>query len=84
VWISNVGSSLPSTKTFEEEVVVDIVPLDMCGVILGSLYLYVRDAIFRRRENPYQLVKDGKAFTINAHKDTTKISLINPHQVGDW
>jgi len=79
VWISNVGSSFPSTKTFEEEVVVDVVPLDVFGVILGSLYLYVRDVIFIRRENTYQLVKDGKAFTVNAHKDTTKISLINAH-----
>jgi hypothetical protein len=38
-------------QNFVDEVVVDVVPLDMCGVILGSSYLYVRDAIFRRREN---------------------------------
>jgi hypothetical protein len=51
-----------------DEVVADVVPLDVCGVILGSPYLYVRDAIFRRRENQYRLVKYGKAYFINAHK----------------
>jgi hypothetical protein len=33
---------------FVDEVVEYVVPLDICGVILGSPYLYVRDAIFRR------------------------------------
>jgi hypothetical protein len=38
-------------QNFVDEVVADVVPLDICGVILGSPYLYARDAIFRRREN---------------------------------
>lgn len=58
---------------------VDVVPFDVCGVILGSPYLYVRDAIFRRRANQYWLVKDGKEFTISAHKDKAKLSLISDH-----
>jgi hypothetical protein len=33
-------------QNFVDEVVTDVVPLDICGVILGSPYLYVRDAIF--------------------------------------
>jgi hypothetical protein len=48
-----------------DEVVANVVPLDICGVILGSPYLYVRDSIFRRRENKYRLVKDGNAHAIN-------------------
>jgi hypothetical protein len=32
---------------FVDEVVANVVPLDVCGVILGSPYLYVRDAIFK-------------------------------------
>jgi len=55
-------------------VVVDVVPLDVCGVLLGSPYLYVRDAIFMRRVNQYRLVKDGKAY-----KDKAKLSLISTH-----
>jgi hypothetical protein len=57
-----------------------VVPLDICGAILGSPYVYVRDTIFRRRENPYRLVKDGKSYAINAHKDKAKLYLISSHQ----
>jgi hypothetical protein len=62
-----------------DEVVVDIVPMDVCGVILGSSYLYVRDVIFRRRSNKYQLVEDENHFTINARKHKNKLSLIIAH-----
>jgi hypothetical protein len=65
---------------FVDEVVANVVPLDICGVILGSPYLYVRDAIFRRRENQYGLVKDGKYYAINSQQDKAKLSLINAHQ----
>lgn len=37
-------------------VVGDAIPLDVCGVILGSTYLYVRD-VFKQMENQYDLVK---------------------------
>jgi hypothetical protein len=33
-------------KNFVDEVVADVVPLDICGFILGSPYLCVRDTIF--------------------------------------
>ena len=31
-----------------DEVELDIVPLDICGIVLGSPYLYKRNAIFYR------------------------------------
>lgn len=40
-----------------DKVVAYVVPLDVCGVILVSPYLYVIDAIFRRKANQYELVK---------------------------
>jgi len=40
----------------------------------------MRDAIFKRRGNHYSLLEDGKEYAINAHKDTTKLSLISAHQ----
>eukprot|EP00253_Pinus_taeda_P008789 PITA_08789 len=46
-------------STFVDEVELDIFPLDMCGIVLGSLYLYDRKSIFYRAENKYQLTKDG-------------------------
>eukprot|EP00253_Pinus_taeda_P024739 PITA_24739 len=44
---------------FVDEVELDIVPLDICGIVLGSPYLYDRKAIFYRVKNKYLLVKDG-------------------------
>jgi hypothetical protein len=58
---------------------VDVVPLDMCGVVFGSPYMYMRDAIFIRRENQYHLIKDGKSI-INAHKGKSNISLASDNQ----
>ena len=46
-------------STFVDEVELDIVPLDICGIVLGSPYLYDRKGIFCRTENKYQLTKDG-------------------------
>ena len=53
---------------FIDEVDLDVVPFDICGVVFGSPYMYMRDAIFMRRANQYHLVKDGKLFIINTHK----------------
>eukprot|EP00253_Pinus_taeda_P025508 PITA_25508 len=44
---------------FVDEVELDMVPLDICGIVLGSPYLYDRKAIFYRAENKYLLVKYG-------------------------
>eukprot|EP00253_Pinus_taeda_P018776 PITA_18776 len=46
-------------SAFVNEVELDIIPLDICGIVLGSPYLYDRKAIFYRAENKYLLVKDG-------------------------
>lgn len=65
---------------FINEVDLDVVPLDVCGVMFGSPYMYMHDAIFKRRANQYQLIKDGKSFIINAHKVKSKFSLISANQ----
>jgi hypothetical protein len=38
---------------FIDEVELDVVPLDVCGVVFGSSYMYMRDAIFMWRANQY-------------------------------
>ena len=53
---------------FIDEVELDVVPLDMCGVVFGSPYMYIRDSIFMQRANQYCLITDGKSFIINTHK----------------
>ena len=66
---------------YVDEVEVDIVHLEVCGVVFGSPYMYMRDAIFMRRANQYRLIKDGKSFIINVHKGKLKISLVSANQV---
>jgi len=38
-------------QNFVYEVFSNVIPLDICGVILGIPYFYVRDNIFIRRVN---------------------------------
>ena len=68
-------------STFVDEVELDIVPLDICGIVLGSPYLYDRKAIFYRAENKYQLTKDGIEYIVRAHKLKGNYSLINSGQM---
>jgi len=55
---------------------VDVVLLDVCGVVFGGIYMYIRDASFMRRENKYCLIRDGNSFIINTHKFKSNISLV--------
>jgi hypothetical protein len=59
---------------------LDVVPLDVCGVVFGIPYMYMRDAIFMWREKQYRLIKDEKSYIINAHKGKSKISLVSANQ----
>jgi len=44
-------------SAFVDEVELDIVPLDICGIVLGSPYLYDRKAIFYRAETSISSLK---------------------------
>jgi hypothetical protein len=37
---------------------LNVIPLYICGIILGSPYFYDRKAIFYREENKYCFTKD--------------------------
>ena len=65
---------------FIDELELDVVPLNACGVVFGIHYMYMRDEIFIRRKNQYCLIKDGKYFIINAHKGKSNISLVSTNQ----
>ena len=64
-------------SSFVDEVELDVIPLDICGIVLGSPYLYERKANFYRAENKYQLVKDGIEYIVRAHKLKNNYTLIN-------
>ena len=63
------------------EVELDIVPLDICGIVLGSPYLYDRKTIFDRAENKYQLPKDGIKYIVKSHKLNNNYTLVNSGQM---
>lgn len=58
-----------------------MVPVDICGVVLGSPYLYDRDVVFYRREHKYHLKKEGVEFFVRAHKFKSNLDLIVTNQV---
>jgi hypothetical protein len=49
------------------EVYLDVVSLDICGILLGSPYLYDRKAVFFPHENKYHLTKGGVEYIVRAH-----------------
>ena len=60
--------------------VLYVVRLDVCGVVFGSPYMYMRDVMFMWRANQYHLIKDGNSYIINTHKGKLKISLVSANQ----
>jgi hypothetical protein len=69
------------TANFVDEVELDVIPLDICGIVLGSPYLYDRKAIFYRQENKYHLFKDGVEYIVRAHTKKMNLSVINAGQM---
>ena len=64
------------TKFFEE-VELDVAPLDICNIVLGSPYLLDRNAIFYHEENKYHFFNDGVEFIVRAHRIKTNVSLVS-------
>jgi hypothetical protein len=58
-----------------------VIPLDICGIVLGSPYLYDRKAIFYRQENKYHLFKYGVEYVVRAHTKKMNLSIINAGQM---
>ena len=65
------------TYKFIDEVEFDVVPLDICGIVLGGLCLYDRKAIFYREYNRYHLFKNGTEYIIRAHHMKNEGSIVN-------
>lgn len=65
------------TVNFIDEVELDFVSLDICGMALGSSYLYDIKSIFHRHENKYHLFKNGVENIARAHSKKIGLSLVN-------
>lgn len=59
-------------RDFIDEVLLDVIPLDIYGIVLGTPYIYDRDALFYKKENKYKLIKHGIEYMVNAHQNKAK------------
>eukprot|EP00253_Pinus_taeda_P027159 PITA_27159 len=64
-----------------DKVELDVIPLDICGMALGSPYLYDRKTIFLCHENKYQITKDGVEYIVRAHQNKINASLVSAGQM---
>jgi hypothetical protein len=64
-----------------DEVDLDVVPLDMCGIVLGSSYLYDRKAVFFRHANKYHFTKGGVEYIVRAHNMRINTTLVSAGQM---
>jgi hypothetical protein len=69
------------TSNYVDEVELDMVPLDICGIVRGIPYLYDRKSIFYREENKYCFKKDGKEYIVHAHRMKTDRSFATTRQL---
>ena len=69
------------TTSFIDTVELDVVPLEITGIVLGSAYLYDKKIIFYRHEKKYHILKYGKEFIVRAHHKKTNIALVNAGKV---
>ena len=65
---------------FLDEVELDVVPLDISGIVLGSPYLYDSREILHHHENKYHLFKNGIEYIVRAHSKKMNLSLIHAGQ----
>jgi hypothetical protein len=66
---------------FIDEVELDVSPLDICGIVLGSPYLYDKGAIFHCHEKKYHLFKNGVEYIVRADTKKLNFSLVNVGQM---
>jgi len=65
------------TTKFIDEVEFDVIPLDICGIVLGSPYLNDRRAIFHHNEKKYHFKKYGIEYVVRLHCKKLNLSLMN-------
>jgi hypothetical protein len=60
---------------------LDIVPLDICGIVLGSPYLYDRKEVFFHHENKYHLTIVGVEYIVRSHNMRVNTTLFSAIQM---
>jgi hypothetical protein len=65
-----------NTTKFFEEVELDVLSLDICGIVSDIPYLFEIKVVFYREENKYHLPKDGVEYIVRAHLFKNNVSLV--------
>ena len=55
--------------TYKDEILCDIMPMDVCHILLGRPWQYDRKVVHDGRKNTYSLEKDGKRHTLSPLED---------------
>ena len=58
-----------------------MVPLDICRIVLGSVYLYDRKAIFYREHNQYHFFKERIEYIVHSYSFKNDKSLGTTQQL---
>jgi hypothetical protein len=58
-----------TVDAYVDEVECDVLPLELCGVLLGRLWQYDRNVTHAGRANTYSFVHDGKQRTLKPMQD---------------
>ena len=69
------------TAKFLDEVEIDVVPLDISSIVLGSPYIYDRRELFHCHENKHHSFKNGIEYTVKAHSKKMDLSLIHARKM---
>jgi hypothetical protein len=69
------------TSNYVDDVTCDVVPLETCGMVSGSPYLYDHKTIFYREHNQYHLFKKGNEYVVHVHHLKSNQSLLAMEQL---
>jgi hypothetical protein len=58
-----------TVNDYVDEVECDVLPLEVCGLLLGCPWQYDRNAMHAGRANTYSFVHDGKQWTLQPIRD---------------
>jgi hypothetical protein len=56
-------------RRYNDRILCDVIPMDVCHVLLGRPWRYDRNVIHDGKMNTYTLEKNGRAHTLNTIKD---------------
>ena len=55
--------------TYKDELLCDIIPMDVCYILLGRPWKYDKEVVHYGGKNTYSLEKDGKRHTLSPLED---------------